>query len=94
MAPRVDWTIRQSGFMVMSAGSLTRLDGSRCNLTTLTISTMEILRIETVGHTRHVGFHKVFLLDTRFRGQEENVSTGLEYRSLHRGHGGMRRQIN
>lgn len=28
-------------------------------------------------------------LDTRFRGQEEAVFTGLEYRSLHRGHGGM-----
>lgn len=48
----------------MTAGRLTRLDGSRCNLTTLIISTMEILRIEAVGHTRRVGFHKFFFSST------------------------------
>lgn len=48
----------------MNAGRLTRLDGSRCNLTTLSIWTMEILRIEAVGHTRWMGFHKFFFSST------------------------------
>lgn len=75
----------------MSAGRLMGLDGVHDVIShSLAVWTMEILRIEAVGHTRRwvSRSRRFFLLDTRFRGQDKNVSTRREYRSLHRGHGG------
>lgn len=57
------------------------------------IWTMQILRIEAVGHTRHVGFHKFFSPrhPAPRPGTKRVHGAGIHhgYRSAHRGHGGL-----